>query len=178
MKKLFIALAMLVITTRASPVEYKPLPEFILLQKKIALRMEWDKFCDHMALIESSCNYDTISKHGYIGGFQFHPVILHNLGAKVSLHRFKKDKKIFPKEMQRYYFMKLSKINYYYMRNYVAYEGKYIKGVKITKSGLMAACHLAGPTHVKAFLLGKYDFKDANGTRVSSYIKMFNGYEI
>ena len=60
------------------------------------------------------------------------------------------------------------------------YEGKEYKGVKITKNGIRAAAHLLGAATVKDWFngtkltkLAKKGFKDANGTHITEYLKMF-----
>lgn len=52
------------------------------------------------------------------------------------------------------------------------YIGKEIKGVKVTKAGMMAAAHLGGRGGLIALLQGK-ERKDQNGTSTLSYLKMF-----
>ena len=57
------------------------------------------------------------------------------------------------------------------------YIGCTINGVKITKSGLLAAAHLSGAGNVKSFLNGGIDdFKDGNGTKLTTYLKEFSNY--
>jgi hypothetical protein len=60
------------------------------------------------------------------------------------------------------------------------YDGKNIGGVDITTSGLVASSHLRGALAVKKFLDsdGKVDLSDANGTKVSDYMKTFAGFEL
>ena len=59
------------------------------------------------------------------------------------------------------------------------FEGKYIAGVKVTESGILAAAHLAGPGTVKKFLrsYGDYNLSDAYGSTVKYYMKKFSGYD-
>jgi hypothetical protein len=61
------------------------------------------------------------------------------------------------------------------------YIGKEVGGIEITASGLLAGAHLRGVAGgVKKYLEsdGKDDPTDANGTRVSEYLKKFKGYEV
>ncbi|HEX5311229.1 hypothetical protein [Aquabacterium sp.] len=65
------------------------------------------------------------------------------------------------------------------------YIGKTVGGVEVTESGLIAAAHLKGFGNAKhpgviAFLKsgGTINAADANGTKVSSYMKRFAGYNL
>ena len=58
------------------------------------------------------------------------------------------------------------------------YDGKSVWGVNITESGLLAAAHLAGSGNVKRFFQKGLDFKDANGTKMTFYMKQFGGYKL
>lgn len=60
------------------------------------------------------------------------------------------------------------------------FQGRWIGGVKITESGILAAAHLAGPGGVKKFLRsgGDIGFNDAFGTSIRSYMKRFSGYDV
>ena len=48
----------------------------------------------------------------------------------------------------------------------------------ITESGILAAAHLAGPGNVKKFFKKGVEFKDGNGTKMTSYLTQFSGYEL
>ena len=49
-------------------------------------------------------------------------------------------------------------------------------------SGILAAAHLSGPGNVKKFLRNKgatdFNKKDANGTSISDYIRIFKNYSL
>jgi hypothetical protein len=64
-------------------------------------------------------------------------------------------------------------------RDIKRFDGRYIGGVKVTESGILAAAHLAGAGNVKKFLrsYGAEGFKDANGTSIRYYLKKFSGYD-
>ena len=65
-------------------------------------------------------------------------------------------------------------------RDIKRFNGKRIRGIKITESGILAAAHLAGAGNVKKYLrsYGKNDFADAYGSTVFHYIKKFSGYDV
>ena len=62
------------------------------------------------------------------------------------------------------------------------FNGLVISDIFITESGIIAAAHLSGPGNVKKFLRSycdsELDLKDANGTKISDYLKTFKNYNI
>ncbi len=60
------------------------------------------------------------------------------------------------------------------------YIGRTIGGIAITASGLLGGAHLLGQFAVRTFLEtnGATDLADAYGTTISSYIRLFGGYEM
>ena len=65
-------------------------------------------------------------------------------------------------------------------RDIARFDGRRIRGIRITESGILAAAHLAGPGNVMKYLrtYGKRDVQDAYGTKISDYIALFSGYDI
>ena len=47
-----------------------------------------------------------------------------------------------------------------------------------TESGILAAAHLAGAGNVRKFFKKGYEFKDGNGTKMTSYMVQFSGYKL
>ena len=63
------------------------------------------------------------------------------------------------------------------LNNYIEYwDGKKINGKVITESGILAA-HLVDQ-NVKKFLKEGREFKDGNGTKLTSYLTQFSGYKL
>ena len=62
------------------------------------------------------------------------------------------------------------------------YSNKSLGDLLITESGILAAAHLSGPGNVKKFLRNKgitdFNKKDANGTSISDYIRIFKNYSL
>lgn len=131
-------------------------------------------FKQAIAIKESQGLYKLVNRYGYMGKYQFGKSALRALGIT--------DTKAFlntPHIQERAFRALLSK-NKWELRNEITkYEGKVIKGVEITESGLLAAAHLAGAGSVKAFLKsnGRNGFRDGFGTSLKSYIKRFGGYD-
>ena len=73
----------------------------------------------------------------------------------------------------------LLKQNKHTLRKEIAkYSGKVINGIYITESGILAAAHLAGAGNVKKFFRKGYEFRDGNGTKMTSYMKRFANYQL
>lgn len=124
---------------------------------------------------ESSNRYHVVNQYGYLGRWQVGRATLRGLGyTSVTKQEFLEDP-----ALQREVVIKLLKHNKYLLRKYIQqYEGKVIKGVVITESGILAAAHLAGPYNVKKYLRNRSTFQDGNGTSLESYLLEFSGYQL
>lgn len=124
---------------------------------------------------ESSNNYKAVNQYGYLGKYQFGRKTLNNLGYEdISNREFLSSPNIQEAAMRD-----LLKHNKKILKKYIQnYDGKVINGVFITESGILAAAHLAGPGNVKKFFKKGYEFKDGNGTTMTSYMKKFANYKL
>jgi len=134
-----------------------------------------NKFLEDLGFRESSGNYKAVNQFGYLGKYQFGRKTLDNLGYKdISSREFLSDSTIQEQAMDD-----LLVHNKKILRRYIQkYNGKVINGIHITESGLLAAAHLAGPGNVKKFFRKGYEFRDGNGTKMTSYMKKFSGYKL
>ena len=115
---------------------------------------------------ESGNNWMSVNLIGCFGEWQFKESTIHYLGYKhVTLKKFKKDPEVFPPELQRKVLESLIKVNMVLLKDYERYIGNTIRGVTVTKSGMIAAAHLGGARSVKLFLTsgGKLDKEDTLG---------------
>ncbi len=137
-------------------------------------------FLEPLGFIESGNNWKRYNKYGYMGQWQFGKAALKDVGySHVKYKDFKKNPQIFPPEDQLDAMIKYMKINEKILHKIIKkYEGKVINGIKITKSGILAAAHLGGAGSVQEFFKtnGNKDFSDANGTKISKYLKNYGGY--
>ncbi len=131
-------------------------------------------FKEALAFKESQGDYFRVNKFGYLGKYQFN---------KNTLKRFNiLDTKEFlnsPK-LQENAFIGLCSVNKWILRRDIKrYVGKKINGILITESGILAAAHLSGAGSVKKYLRsnGAFEFNDAFGTTIPSYLKKFGGYD-
>jgi len=134
-----------------------------------------DKFLEDLGFRESSGNYKAVNQFGYLGKYQFGRQTLDNLGYKdISNRQFLSDPSIQEQAMED-----LLVHNKKILRRYIQkYNGKVINGIFITESGILAAAHLSGPGNVKKFFRKGYEFRDGNGTKMTSYIKKFSNYQL
>lgn len=133
-----------------------------------------DLFLDAIGMRESSNRYDVVNGWGYMGKYQFGKKTLKALGYDVSKKEFLNSPHIQEQAM-----LDLLEHNRRILNNYIEYwDGKKINGKIITESGILAAAHLAGPGNVKKFLKEGKEFKDGNGTKLTSYLTQFSGYRI
>ncbi|MFC7443925.1 peptidoglycan-binding protein LysM [Mesoflavibacter profundi] len=131
-------------------------------------------FKEALGFKESQNNYFRVNKFGYLGKYQFGKGTLKLIGIY--------DPNLFlnTPELQEKAFIANAQRNKWVLRRDIKrFDGKYINGVKITESGILAAAHLAGPGSVKKYLrsYGKEGFSDAFGTSIRYYMKKFSGYD-
>jgi hypothetical protein len=74
----------------------------------------------------------------------------------------------------------LIRANLTLLTKYERFIGDTIKGIPVTRSGMIAASHLGGAGGLKKFLStnGNVDHKDAFGTAISDYLRKFYSYEL
>ncbi|MCF2873960.1 peptidoglycan-binding protein LysM [Tenacibaculum sp. Cn5-34] len=132
-------------------------------------------FKEALAFKESQGRYRVINKLGYLGKYQF---------GKETLKRFRiynTNQFLKNPELQEKAFIAYCKVNKWILRKDIRRSvGKTINGVKITESGILAAAHLSGAGNVKKYLRsnGVFQFNDAFGTSIQSYMKKFAGYDV
>ena len=143
--------------------------------------MEFSRFINDLGYKESKNNWLSVNRIGCFGEWQFAESTLRYLGfRKITLRKFRVNPYIFPRELQIRALEALIRVNLYYLADYEHYIGYSIKGVVISKSGVVAASHLGGAGSLKKFLnsKGRINKKDIFGTSVSDYLGKFSGYDI
>ena len=148
----------------------------LLPVKPMVSHKDTKAFLTAMAFQESSGNQKAINKWGMLGLYQFSPATLKAMRVKVSKNKFLSDATLQDSVMLAY-----MRDNWTNLRKYHKFVGKKHKGVKITKSGLLAMTHLVGLTGVCAEFYPKkckHITKDANGTKAVDYLRKFANFEI
>ena len=134
-----------------------------------------DKFLEDLGFRESSGNYKAVNQYGYLGKYQFGRKTLDALGYEdVSNRVFLANPQIQEEAM----YDLLTHNRKILRRQIEKYNGQVVNGILITESGILAAAHLAGPGNVKKFFRKGYEFRDGNGTRMTSYMKKFSNYKL
>lgn len=156
--------------------------QYLMQQQQLQKEQELSKFLFQLSLRESSHKWDVINTLGYMGKYQFGKAALSTIGySHVTVCKFKKNPLIFSEQDQDTAIRTLIEYNVEYLDYYIAmYEHSTINGIYITKSGIIAAAHLAGYVNVKKFLVsnGTYVTKDKYGTKLTSYLKEFANYKL
>lgn len=131
-------------------------------------------FKEALAFKESRGDYFTVNTLGYLGKYQFGSETLKVIGI------YNPNQFLYNPELQEKAFIANAERNKWVLRKDIKrFNGKFIGGVEVTESGILAAAHLAGPGSVKKFLrsYGGNNFSDAYGSTVKHYMKKFSGYD-
>jgi len=142
---------------------------------------EFTRFVNDLGFSESGNNWLSINQIGCFGEYQFHESTLLFLGyQKITLKKFQEDPQIFPPELQLKALKTLIKVNLLLLDDYEHYVGDTINGIRITKSGMIAASHLGGAGSMQKFLSsnGVIDRADIFGTSISDYLEKFSYYDL
>ena len=136
-----------------------------------------EQFMDKIAEIETpGGGYQTVNRYGMMGRYQFSPQTVKVLGFNVSKSEFLRNKEIQDSVMVAYMHANERTLEHIIHR----YEGKVVKGVKITRASILAGAHFAGSTGVINFLTdnNKTGTVDANGTTLRKYMSYFSNFHL
>ena len=163
-------------------VDILPIKEISLIESEIKVPeiivpeiKDHNKFLDDIGFRESSNNYKAVNQFGFLGKYQFGRKTLNSLGFEnVSNREFLENISIQEEAM----YALLNHNKKILRRQIQKYHGQTIHGIYITESGILAAAHLAGAGNVRKFFRKGYEFKDGNGTKMTSYMILFSGYNL
>ena len=148
-------------------------PNRIVLSKPTPI----EQFMDKIAEIETpGGGYQTVNRFGMMGRYQFSPQTVRVLGFRVSNSEFLRNKEIQDSVMVTY-----MRENEKLLQNIIdRYEGRVIKGVKITRASILAGAHFAGSNGVMRFLTNDSNSGtvDANGTTLRKYMSYFSNFHL
>lgn len=131
-------------------------------------------FLNKIGHYESSNDYTKVNRLGYMGRYQFHRKTLKLIGIKATRKEFLSSPTLQEEAMRKLLTENKKSLNYFIHK----YEGKKVRGIYITESGVLAAAHLGGVGNVVQWFRTGDDFKDANGTSITKYMKVFSGYNL
>ena len=146
-------------------------PEIELVEIKLKGHSE---FLDAIGHRESGNRYEIVNSFGYMGKYQFGKSTLKGLGFKVTQDEFLNSPYIQEKAMHELLVHNRKKLDKWICK----YNGQEVNGILITESGVLAAAHLAGAGNVRKFFRKGYEFKDGFGTKMTTYMTQFGGYNL
>jgi hypothetical protein len=171
----FLLLFILFIVPSNKPIPQElPVLEVKDIKKEIIEIKGMNEFLFAIGHQESGNRYFIVNRYGYMGKYQFGKSTLKGLGFKVTQEEF-----LNSPELQEQAMQELLRHNKKKLKRFIKkYDGKVVHGVLITESGILAAAHLAGQGNVRKFFRNGYEFKDGFGTKMTSYMEMFGGYNL
>ena len=135
---------------------------------------ELNRFLNDIGHRESGNRYNITNTWGYMGKYQFGKSTLKGLGFEVTRKEFLNNP-----QLQEDAMMALLNHNKEKLQSYIdIYDGKTINGMYVSESGILAAAHLGGQGSVKRYFKKGKIFSDAYGTKITSYMEQFSGYDI
>jgi len=135
---------------------------------------ELQRFLTDIGHRESGNRYNITNTWGYMGRYQFGKSTLKGLGFEVTKQEFLNNPQLQDSAM-----IALLNHNKEKLQNYIdLFDGETVNGMYISESGILAAAHLGGQGSVKRYFKKGKVFSDAYGTKITSYMKQFSGYDI
>jgi hypothetical protein len=142
------------------------------------IKKDFIGFKEFLGFFESGSDYKKINRLGYLGKYQFGKSTLKVLKIDYLKNDFINE----PALQEKAFLMNVMRNKWILRREISRFNGLVINDMFITESGIIAAAHLSGPGNVKKFLRSycdsELDLKDANGTKISDYLKTFKNYNI
>jgi len=141
---------------------------------------ELRRYLDAIGFSESSNNPEAYNRYGYIGKYQFGYAARKSCGyEEITFTDFISDPSLWSEEDQEAAMITLMSKNESHLKDVIhRYNGKVINGTTITKSGILAAAHLAGAGGVKRYFRTGSNPRDAYGTGLEDYLLEFSGFNI
>ena len=156
----------------------KEKPEFIVKLHTVPfIDKDFIGFKEFLGFFESGSDYNKINRFGYLGKYQFGKGTLKIYGVS-DLNNFIKS----PELQEKVFLMNVKRNKWILRREIKKYSNIFLGDLYISESGILAAAHLSGPGNVKKILRNKaskdFNKKDANGTSISDYIRIFKNYDL
>ena len=156
------------IELKSSSYKYIPIPFTV---------KDYVGFKNFLGFFESGSNYNKVNRFGYMGKYQFGKETLKMFGVR-NLSDYKSN----PALQEEVFLMNVMRNKWILRREISWYSDRYLNGIYVSQSGIIAAAHLSGPGNVKKYLRSHCDpdlnKRDANGTSISDYINIFKDYNL
>jgi hypothetical protein len=136
-----------------------------------------EKFMEKIAVIETpGGGYQTVNRFGMMGRYQFSHETVKAVGINTSRQEFLSNKELQDTAMVRLMILNEKQLSDVINR----YEGRMVKGVRITRASILAGAHFAGAGGVKAFLTNTNPVGtvDGFGMSLAQYMKHFNNFHL
>jgi hypothetical protein len=166
-------LAMLGFTTVQKPFQSVYIPDKILLSEPTAVEL----FMERIAQIETpNGNYQTVNKFGMMGRYQFSYATMRAVGINVSRQEFLNNKELQDTAMVRLMYRNEQELQDMIRR----FDGRTVKGIKITRASIIAGAHFAGPHGVRSYLTNdsEHGTIDGLGTSLKKYMSYFVNFHL
>jgi len=139
---------------------------------------ELRRYLEAIGYSESGNNPKAWNEHGYIGKYQFGFITRKSCGyGYIRFADFVKNPSIWSEKDQEKAMITLLSKNENHLKEIInRYNGEVIRGRTVTKSGILAAAHLAGAGGVKRYFYNGNNPKDAYGTALEDYLFKFSGF--
>jgi hypothetical protein len=141
-------------------------------------KAEMEEYLNAIGYSESGNNPSAYNKYGYIGKYQFGYTTRKACGfGHIKFNEFVRNPSIWSEEEQDVAMITLLSKNEDILKDVIRrYNGKVINNTMITKSGILAAAHLAGAGNVRSYFKYGKNPKDAFGTSLEDYLIEFSGF--
>jgi hypothetical protein len=153
----------------------------IRLSKEQLMDIDFSNYADSIGHYESHQNWSIVNDFGYCGKYQFGMAARIESGyGNITEKDFRDNPSIWPESEQDKAFRNYTKLNEKRLNKTIKeYDGKVFRGIRITKSGILAAAHLAGYGNVIDYFWDNGDNpSDSNGSSLEQYLVKFAGYNI
>ena len=146
-----------------------------ILAEEMATTITVEEFNRRIAKIESRNKHTAVNKRGtHFGLYQFSVPTIKMLGFKnITITQF-----INNPRLQHTVMLANTKFNQQILHKEIQkFDGKIVNGVRVTRAGILAGAHLAGPGNVKKFLRSGRNFTDGN-ISIARYMEKFSNVQL
>jgi len=169
----YIAILLILCITSLVPKRNVSVPDRIIY----SIPTPMENFMAKIADIETpDGGYTTVNRYGMLGRYQFSPRTLLAVGIKVPSQEFLNNK-----ELQDTAMVRLMVLNQQELSDIIEkYDGRIVKGIRITRATILAGAHFAGAGGVKQFLIND-DYLgtvDGLGTSLRKYMSHFSDFQL
>jgi len=150
--------------------------QIVIYEPLESKKSDMERFMEAVAYRESKGNHRVVNQLGMMGKYQFSKTTLRGLRRDITPTQFLGNPFIQDTVMVMYL-----KANNKLLNSIISkYDGKTFKGIRITRSGVLAAAHLGGPGSVISWFRNPDEagLVDVNGTSIREYMVKFAGYPI